>query len=55
MTGSSQMLPELSAKQLELLKRVVPSISRVGGLWKSTSRILTIPQSVLLQADQVTE
>lgn len=38
MTGLGQMLPELTAKQLELLKRVVPSISRVAVLWNSSSR-----------------
>jgi len=38
MTGLSQMHPQLTAKQLELLKRAVPSISRVAVLWNVTSR-----------------
>ena len=32
------MGPQLTAKQLDLLKRAVPSISRVAVLWNATSR-----------------
>jgi len=39
MTGLGQMLPELAAKQLELLRQAVPNISRVAVLWNAASRI----------------
>jgi ABC-type uncharacterized transport system substrate-binding protein len=39
MTGLGQMLPELAAKQLELLRQAVPSILRVAVLWNAASRI----------------
>ena len=32
-TGLSLMLPDLSAKRLQLLKEVVPNVARVGVLW----------------------
>ncbi|WP_050425994.1 ABC transporter substrate-binding protein [Bradyrhizobium tropiciagri] len=35
-TGLSQMQPELSRKQLEVLKECVPDISRIAVLWNST-------------------
>lgn len=36
-TGLSQMHPELSRKQLELLKEIVPALSRVAVLWNSAN------------------
>jgi putative ABC transport system substrate-binding protein len=36
-TGLSQMHPELSLKQLELLKECVPAVSRVGVIWNSAN------------------
>ncbi len=37
-TGLSRLAPELSTKQLELLKEIVPRLSRVAAFWSSTSR-----------------
>ena len=37
-TGLSNLSPELSAKRLELLREVVPGISRVALLWNPDSR-----------------
>jgi len=37
-TGNSRLAPELSGKQLELLKEIVPRLSRVAAVWSSTSR-----------------
>jgi putative ABC transport system substrate-binding protein len=36
-TGLSRLAPELSGKQLELLKEIVPKLSRVAVLGRSTS------------------
>ena len=36
-TGLSQMHPELSTKQLDLLKQIAPGISRVGVLWNAAN------------------
>jgi putative ABC transport system substrate-binding protein len=36
-TGLSQLSPELSAKRLDLLKEVVPGVSRVAILWNPTN------------------
>jgi putative ABC transport system substrate-binding protein len=36
-TGFSQLHPTLSAKQLDLLKQIVPGISRVGVLWNAAN------------------
>jgi putative ABC transport system substrate-binding protein len=36
-TGLSQMHPELSTKQLDLLKQIAPGISRVGILWNAAN------------------
>lgn len=36
------MNPELAVKQLELLKEIVPQLSRVGVLWNPDDRISTI-------------
>jgi putative tryptophan/tyrosine transport system substrate-binding protein len=33
LTGGAQLTAEVSAKRLEILKRVVPGLSRVAGLW----------------------
>jgi ABC-type uncharacterized transport system substrate-binding protein len=33
LTGGAQLTAEVSAKRLEMLKRVVPGLSRVAGLW----------------------
>jgi putative ABC transport system substrate-binding protein len=38
-TGISQMHPELSRKQLELLKECVPALSRIAVLWNSANPI----------------
>ena len=35
-TGLSTLAPEISGKQLELLKEIVPGLSRVGVLGTST-------------------
>jgi putative ABC transport system substrate-binding protein len=37
-TGLSRLAPELSGKQLELLKEIVPRLSRVVVFWKSPGR-----------------
>lgn len=37
-TGLSQMSPELAGKRLELLKEIVPTLSRVAVLWNPQSR-----------------
>ncbi len=37
-TGNSRLAPELSGKRLELLKEIVPRLSRVAAVWSSTSR-----------------
>ncbi|MGH6642556.1 MAG: ABC transporter substrate-binding protein [Bradyrhizobium sp.] len=37
MTGLTIMSPELSAKRLELLREIVPGISRVAALWDPTT------------------
>jgi putative ABC transport system substrate-binding protein len=36
-TGLSQMHPELSTKQLDLLKQLAPGVSRVGVLWNAAN------------------
>jgi putative ABC transport system substrate-binding protein len=36
-TGLSQMHPELSAKQLDLLKQIAPNISRIGVFWNAAN------------------
>jgi putative tryptophan/tyrosine transport system substrate-binding protein len=36
-TGLSQMHPELSTKQLDLLKQIAPGISRIGVLWNAAN------------------
>jgi putative ABC transport system substrate-binding protein len=36
-TGLSSLAPELSGKRLELLKEIVPKLSRVAVLWTSTT------------------
>ncbi len=36
-TGLTQMLPELTGKRLELLKEIVPKLSRVAILWNSAN------------------
>src|ERR671934_1498801 len=35
LTGGAQLTAEVSSKRLELLKRVVPGLSRAAGLWNS--------------------
>jgi putative ABC transport system substrate-binding protein len=40
-TGLTRLTRELSGKRLELLKDVVPKISRVGVLWDTNSQILS--------------
>jgi len=41
-TGLSQIAPELAGKRLELLKEVVPKLSRVGVLWNPQGRTSTL-------------
>jgi putative ABC transport system substrate-binding protein len=41
-TGLSQMLQELSGKRLELLKEIVPELSRVAVLWNPQSASATL-------------
>ena len=41
-TGLSQMAPELVGKRLELLKEIVPKLSRVAVLWNPQSRGSTV-------------
>ena len=50
MTGLRQMLPELTTKQLELLRHAVPSISRVAVFWNSASRIKRLDMGELQHA-----
>ena len=40
-TGLSQMAPELSGKRLEVLKEIVPKLSRVAALWNPEIRVST--------------
>ena len=44
-TGLSNLAPELSGKRLELLKEVVPKITRVGVLWGSTRTPVTVKEA----------
>ena len=41
-TGLSQMAPEVSAKRLEMLKEIVPTLSRVAVLWNPEIRVSTL-------------
>jgi putative ABC transport system substrate-binding protein len=41
-TGLSQMLQEVSGKRLELLKELVPKLSRVAVLWNPNSASATL-------------
>jgi ABC-type uncharacterized transport system substrate-binding protein len=50
MTGLGQMLPELAAKQLELLRHAVPSISRVAVFWNAASRMKRLEMGELQRA-----
>src|SRR5262249_48066940 len=47
-TGLSNMAPELAGKQLEFLKEVLPTVSRVGVLWNPTNPSNTL---MLREAD----
>ncbi|MBI2154981.1 MAG: ABC transporter substrate-binding protein [Candidatus Rokubacteria bacterium] len=40
-TGLTQMAPEMAGKRLELLKEIVPKLSRVAVLWNPQGRIST--------------
>ncbi len=40
-TGLSQMVPEMAGKRLELLKEIVPKLSRVAVLWNPQGRAST--------------
>src|SRR5262245_17621612 len=46
-TGMSQMLPELSAKRLEVLKEALPRVSRVAVLWNAANptKVLDWPEA----------
>ena len=48
-TGLTLMLPELSMKRLELLKEVVPKVSRVGVLWNSSNPAFDEPLRLIKQ------
>ena len=48
-TGMSLQLPDLSAKRLQLLREITPTLTRVGVLWNSTSPI-TSPQFAATEA-----
>ena len=39
LTGTTRMLPEMSVKHVELLKEVVPSLSKLAVLWNSNELI----------------
>src|SRR5207247_6844666 len=41
-TGLSQMNPDLAGKRLELLKEIVPKLSRVAVLWNPQDQMSTI-------------
>jgi putative ABC transport system substrate-binding protein len=41
-TGLSQIAPELAGKRLELLKEIVPNLSRVGVMWNPGDRGSTV-------------
>ena len=41
-TGLSQMIVELAGKRLELLKEVIPKLSRVAVLWNPNSASATL-------------
>jgi putative ABC transport system substrate-binding protein len=41
-TGLSQMNPELVGKRLELLKEIVPNLSRVAVIWNPEDNISTL-------------
>jgi putative tryptophan/tyrosine transport system substrate-binding protein len=42
MTGLSLLAPDLGGKRLELLKEIVPKVSRVGILWNPTNAVKTL-------------
>ena len=42
-TGMSLQVPDLSAKRLQLLRDIIPTLKRVGVLWNATS-LITSPQ-----------
>lgn len=46
-TGLSQMIPELTGKRVELLREVVPGLSRVGVVWNPDARFGAGPRPVL--------
>src|SRR5262249_60359216 len=48
-TGMSLQLPDVSAKRLQLLREITPTLTRVGVLWNSTSPI-TSPQFAATEA-----
>jgi putative ABC transport system substrate-binding protein len=37
LTGTTRMIPEMSAKHVELLKRAVPSLRKLTVLWNPTN------------------
>jgi putative ABC transport system substrate-binding protein len=41
-TGLTQMAPEMAGKRLELLKEIVPKLSRVAVLWNPQGRVSTL-------------
>ena len=52
-TGLSQMLPELIGKRLELLKEIIPGLSRVGVLWNPSERASLLSWNEIQRAAQV--
>jgi len=53
-TGLSQMVPELVGKRLELLREIVPKLSRVAVLWNPQDRSSTLTwKEIQLAARQV--
>jgi putative ABC transport system substrate-binding protein len=51
-TGVSMVLPEIAGKALEILKDTVPSVSRVGVLWNTTTPShVQVMKTVQLTAD----
>ena len=46
LTGGAQLTAEVSAKRLEILKKVVPGLSRVATLWNSANSAIVFSPNV---------